>query len=110
VPDASIITRIATQVGGSFGSAVLAVVLTGAVGAATSTGAVAAYQHAFWWAIGFTAAGLLIALALPGQLPTATTAPASTNGPDRVPVDDEQPEQQAEPEQQGDKVATLPPA
>ncbi len=79
VPDASIITRIATQVGGSFGSAVLAVILTGAIAAASSPAALAgAFQQAFWWAIGFTAAGVLISLALPGR-PTRTPAePART--------------------------------
>jgi EmrB/QacA subfamily drug resistance transporter len=73
VPDASIITRIASQVGGSFGTAVLAVVLTGATTAAgTSAGA---FQQAFWWAIGFTAAGVLISFALPGRPSAATDVP-----------------------------------
>jgi EmrB/QacA subfamily drug resistance transporter len=59
VPDASIITRIAQQVGGSFGTAVLAVILTGATTAATSARALTgAFQQSFWWAIGFTAAGV----------------------------------------------------
>ena len=68
VPDASIITRIAQQVGGSFGTAVLAVILTGATTAATSASALTgAFQQSFWWAIGFTAAGVLISFALPGR-------------------------------------------
>jgi branched-subunit amino acid permease len=79
VPDASIITRIAQQVGGSFGTAVLAVILAGATTAATSTTALTgAFQRSFWWAIGFTAAGVLISLVLPGR-PSAPTdaAPAA---------------------------------
>jgi EmrB/QacA subfamily drug resistance transporter len=76
VPDASIITRIATQVGGSFGSAVLAVILTGAVAAATTPATLAgAFQQSFWWAVGFTVAGMLISLALPGKVPAAAPAP-----------------------------------
>ncbi|GLY94909.1 MDR family MFS transporter [Actinoplanes sp. NBRC 103695] len=81
VPDASIIIRIAQQVGGSFGTAVLAVVLTGAATAATSP--TAAFQRSFWWAIGFTVAGVLLSLALPGRPPT-TVSPAAAEA--RVPV------------------------
>lgn len=70
IPDASILTRVAQQVGGSFGTAVLATILAAA---ATTTGAVAlagAYQQAFWWATGFTAVGTLIALTLPAGAPS----------------------------------------
>jgi EmrB/QacA subfamily drug resistance transporter len=69
VPDASIITRIATQVGGSFGAAVLTLILSGSLATATTTGGVTAgFQRAFGWAIGFTVAGMLISIALPGRL------------------------------------------
>lgn len=61
VPDASIITRIASQVGGSFGAAVLAAILTGAIAAPASTDA-SGFQQSFWWAMGFTVAGMLISL------------------------------------------------
>lgn len=75
VPDASIITRIASQVGGSFGVAVLAVILTGAAASASSTASLAsAFQHSFWWAIGFAGVGVLFSLALPGRPPNATGA------------------------------------
>jgi EmrB/QacA subfamily drug resistance transporter len=63
MPDASIVTRIAQQVGGSFGTAVLAVILTTA--AANSTSLVDAYGSAFWWATGFTAVAALLSLLLP---------------------------------------------
>ncbi|GAB3570617.1 MDR family MFS transporter [Spelaeicoccus albus] len=70
VPDASIITRIATQVGGSFGAAVLVVILAGAaVGASSTASLTDAFQQAFWWATGFAGAGVLISLVLPGRLP-----------------------------------------
>jgi len=49
IPDASIITRIATQVGGSFGTAVLAVILGSTVrNAFTPTDTAQAFQHSFW--------------------------------------------------------------
>jgi EmrB/QacA subfamily drug resistance transporter len=63
MPDASIITRIAQQVGGSFGTAVLAVILTSA--ATNSTNLADAYGAAFWWATGFTAVAALLSLLLP---------------------------------------------
>ncbi|HEY0247930.1 MAG TPA: MDR family MFS transporter [Gryllotalpicola sp.] len=82
VPDASIITRIATQVGGSFGSAVLAVILTGALAAAgTPTALAGAFQQSFWWAIGFTVVGMLLSLALPGKVPAAAPAPGQASAP-----------------------------
>lgn len=75
VPDASIITRIAGQVGGSFGVAVLAVILVGAAPAGSSTASLAsAFQQSFWWAIAFAGVGVLISLALPGRLPDDTGA------------------------------------
>lgn len=80
VPDASIITRIAQQVGGSFGTAVLAVILTSTLTAAASPAALeGAFRQSFWWALGFTAVGILISLALPGTVPVA--APASAPEP-----------------------------
>ena len=56
VPDASTATRIIQQVGGSFGTAVLAMILAGHT-----------YQVAFWWSIGFTGLAVLPALLLPRQ-------------------------------------------
>ena len=80
VPDASIITRIAQQVGGSFGTAVLAVILTSTPTTTTSPAALEhAFHQSFWWALGFTAAGILIAVVLPRTVPDTTpTAPTPT--------------------------------
>jgi MFS family permease len=69
IPHASIITRVAQQVGGSFGVAVLAVILAAALrnlgphsgSAATAT----AFDQAFWWAVGFTGLALALSLILP---------------------------------------------
>lgn len=66
MPDASIVTRIAQQLGGSFGTAVLAVILTNAAVGATGAGGLAdAYNQAFWWATGFTAVAAVLSLLLP---------------------------------------------
>lgn len=54
IPHASILTRTAQQIGGSFGTAVLAVVLQ-----RTSFGT------AFWWSIAFTLIAVLLTLLLP---------------------------------------------
>jgi hypothetical protein len=98
VPDASSTTRIIQQVGGSFGSAILALILASALAshhAATATARGLACNTAFWWAIGLTALALISAVRLPaaktppgqatkrprGQLVTATgleAAAAST--------------------------------
>jgi EmrB/QacA subfamily drug resistance transporter len=56
VPDATTGTRIMQQVGGSFGTAVLAMILSGG-----------SYHAAFWWSVGFTALALVPALLLPGR-------------------------------------------
>lgn len=63
VPHASIINRVAQQLGGSFGVAVLAVILHRS----------GAFDQAFWWATGFTAIAVVLSLILPGR--PARTAP-----------------------------------
>jgi predicted MFS family arabinose efflux permease len=69
VPHASIITRIAQQVGGSFGVALLAVILDGALAhlVATNGPPSSAFDQAFWWSIGFTCLAVVLSLALPGR-------------------------------------------
>jgi len=61
IPDASVITRAAQQVGGSFGSAVLALILVNSVAGA------AGYRTTFWWTIAFTAVAVVLALRLPSR-------------------------------------------
>jgi len=61
VPHATMNTRIAQQVGASFGTAIVAVALQSLL----AHGATSAFQTAFWWAIGITVAALIPALALP---------------------------------------------
>jgi len=68
VPHASIVTRIAQQIGGSAGVALLAVIL-----ATTSFGT------AFWWTVGFTAVAVLLSFVLPGrEQPSPVPPPTAT--------------------------------
>lgn len=57
MPDASIVTRVSQQLGGSFGVAVLAVVIASAGG----------FESAFWWSIGFTAFAAVLSLLVPAK-------------------------------------------
>lgn len=61
IPHATMNTRIAQQVGASFGTAIVAVALQSLL----AHGATGAFQGAFWWAIGITVAAVIPALALP---------------------------------------------
>ncbi|MGI5325801.1 MDR family MFS transporter [Actinomadura nitritigenes] len=72
IPHASSATRVIVQVGGSFGAAVLAVVLEHQTsgGAAPST----AYAHAFWWTLAFTALAFVPALLLGRSGPVHVSA------------------------------------
>jgi hypothetical protein len=77
-PHSSVLTRTAQQIGGSFGTAVLAVILEGAI--AAHHGSLADGFHvAFWWSAGFSAVAVLLALWLPGAQRTlsAETAPGA---------------------------------
>lgn len=68
IPQATMITRIAQQVGGAFGTAVLAVVLTTMLDGVTDpAGAVDAFSAAFWIATGVAVLALVASLALPGR-------------------------------------------
>lgn len=68
IPDASIIARVAQQIGGSVGTAVLAVVLQHTAGNAHTPSALAdGYGDAFWWAVALTALAVPLCLLLPGR-------------------------------------------
>jgi EmrB/QacA subfamily drug resistance transporter len=83
IPHASIITRVAQQVGGSFGTAVLAVVLSRA---AVGQPLAAAFDRAFWWSIAVTALALVLTRKLPVRPPASAPAPASAPLPASAPV------------------------
>jgi EmrB/QacA subfamily drug resistance transporter len=74
IPHSSVLTRTAQQIGGSFGTTVLAVILEGAVAAHPATLA-DAFHVAFWWSAGFSAVAVLLTLWLPG----AQRAPAASH-------------------------------
>ena len=66
IPHSSVLTRMAQQIGGSFGTAVLAVIL--ASSATIHPGNLdGAFQVAFWWSAGFSAVAVLLSLWLPGK-------------------------------------------
>ncbi|MEU9152949.1 MFS transporter [Streptomyces sp. NPDC048417] len=76
-PHAGSTTRITQQVGGSFGAAVLAVILQGQLASHPGVaGQEAAFDHTFNWALSFTALAVFPALFLPG-LPHKPARPAS---------------------------------
>ena len=62
----SALTRIAQQVGGSFGTAILAVILEQTI-ASNRGNLVPAFHVAFSWSVGFSAFAAILALWLPGR-------------------------------------------
>jgi EmrB/QacA subfamily drug resistance transporter len=80
IPRATSAVRIFQQVGGSFGTAVLAVILQHQAGGSQAAGLATAFGHTFWWAVAFTALAFVPALLLPGgraePAPQADGAPA----------------------------------
>ena len=76
IPHASVLTRTAQQIGGSFGTAVLAVIVEGAIAAHPATLA-DAFHVAFWWSAGFSAIAVLLSLWLPGAQPAPETSRAT---------------------------------
>jgi EmrB/QacA subfamily drug resistance transporter len=76
IAHSSVVTRMVQQIGGSFGTAVLAVILASSV-AAHHDALAAGFHVAFWWATGFSAVALLLSLWLPGS-PRPAEAPAAT--------------------------------
>ncbi len=65
IPHATMNTRIAQQVGASFGTAIVAVVLQSLLADPSAAGPSAAFQGAFWWAVGITLVALIPAVVLP---------------------------------------------
>jgi len=83
IPHATMNTRIAQQVGASFGTAIVAIALQSQL----AHGAASAFQDAFWCAIGITIAAVLPAIALPAshgekeEADTPARDPASSAAP-----------------------------
>ncbi len=83
IAHSSVVTRTVQQIGGSFGTAVLAVILSGAI-AAHHGNLVTGFRIAFWWATGFSVVAVLLSLWLPGAPRPRPDAPADT--PHAVPL------------------------
>jgi MFS family permease len=87
IPHSSVLTRTAQQIGGSFGTAVLAVILARAIAAHPAT-PTDAFHRAIWWSAGFSAVAMLLSLWLPGaQRPPQTgrrSAPTQRTDPVRA--------------------------
>jgi EmrB/QacA subfamily drug resistance transporter len=80
IPHATMNTRIAQQVGASFGVAIVAVVLQSLL----AHGAVNAFHTAFWWTFGITVVAFIPALALPAARTPQT--PAVSRPAESLPV------------------------
>jgi EmrB/QacA subfamily drug resistance transporter len=63
IPHATMNTRIAQQVGASFGTAIVAVALQSQL----AHGATSAFQGGFWWTVGIAVAAVIPAIALPAS-------------------------------------------
>lgn len=80
MPDASAITRIVQMLGGAFGTALVAVVLTTAT---TTTNPEPGFDAAFWWVAGITVVAAVVALLLPAHkqsITRVTDVPATRDG------------------------------
>jgi nitrate/nitrite transporter NarK len=75
IAHSSVLTRTVQQIGGSFGTAVLAVILSTAI-AAHHGNLVAGFDQAFWWATGFSALAVLLSCWLPAAPSSPAAAPA----------------------------------
>jgi EmrB/QacA subfamily drug resistance transporter len=86
IPQGSSISRVAQQIGGSAGTAVLAMILERtAAGARTPAALASGFGDAFWWAAAFTAAAIPLCLLLPGRPSPEPQVQGTT--PDEEPVE-----------------------
>ena len=86
IPHASVLTRTAQQIGGSFGTAVLAVILESAV-TAHHGDLTAAFNIAFWWSVGFAGLAAALSLWLPRRpRPASPLAPPAPSAPSAPPA------------------------
>ncbi len=90
IPRATSAVRIFQQIGASFGTAVLAVILvhqTNAHAAGGGAGLAAAFGHTFWWTVGFAALAVFPALLLPTTSPRVTQAVSDVDPKPRLAVE-----------------------
>jgi predicted MFS family arabinose efflux permease len=91
IPAASSISRVAQQVGGSVGTAVLIMILQRtSTGAHTPAALASGFAQAFWWAAAFTAVAIPLCLLLPGragQEPESEQGERAGQAEDATPTD-----------------------
>jgi EmrB/QacA subfamily drug resistance transporter len=78
IAHASVLTRIAQQIGGSFGTAVLAVILEQSISGDGTGAVVSGFHVAFWWATGFSLVATALCVWLPGRRQVRAAAAAAT--------------------------------
>jgi MFS family permease len=83
IPHSTVLTRSAQQIGGSFGTAILAVILEQSISGAGTGGVVPGFHVAFWWATGFSLLATVLCVWLPGreQVRAAAARAASAAAP-----------------------------
>jgi EmrB/QacA subfamily drug resistance transporter len=84
IAHSSVLTRTAQQIGGSFGTAVLAVILEQSISGTGPAALVSGFHVAFWWATGFSLVATALCAWLPGRtevLAAAAAARAATTPP-----------------------------
>jgi EmrB/QacA subfamily drug resistance transporter len=96
IAHSSVLTRTAQQIGGSFGTAVLAVILEQSMSGTGTAGLVSGFHVAFWWATGFSLVATALCVWLPGRTQVraaaaaaaasvaTSTTPAGIGEPERV--------------------------
>src|SRR6185312_5492753 len=77
VAHSSVLTRIAQQLGGSFGTAVLAVILEYVLTTNGGADLVGAFHVSFWWATGFAVVAMALCVWLPGRKQVEAAAAAA---------------------------------
>jgi EmrB/QacA subfamily drug resistance transporter len=85
IAHSAVLTRTVQQVGGSFGTAVLAVILSGAITAHHGNLATG-FDIAFWWATGFSAVAVLLSFWLPAAPRTPAAVPRTPAAAPRTPA------------------------
>ncbi|MEU8344658.1 drug resistance transporter, EmrB/QacA subfamily [Actinomadura meyerae] len=83
VAHASVLIRVAQQIGGSFGTAVLAVILAHVMGTGHPEDA---FHQAFWWAAAFAGVAAVLALLLPGRAAVQQAVPDAAEPAPPTPV------------------------
>jgi EmrB/QacA subfamily drug resistance transporter len=83
IAHSSVLTRTAQQIGGSFGTAVLAVILEQGISGSGTGSVVSGFHVAFWWATGFSLVATALCAWLPGrnQVRAAAAAASATAPP-----------------------------